>query len=239
MDLRELRMTTRLLEQAKQNSMDNGSAHWYRIENKANTKSAEIYIMDEIGYFGITADEFVRDLNKVAADNITLHISTPGGEVFDAVAIYNALKDHKASVDVVIEGIAASAGSFIAMAGDTVKIQRNASMMIHDGRGLVIGNAQDMRKTADVLDKVSDNIADIYAQRSKQHDKEYFRKKMKDETWYNSNEALDEGLVDEVLGSDEPVENTATEVVNTLDEASDAEFEFDVAGMLRALKEAL
>jgi ATP-dependent Clp endopeptidase proteolytic subunit ClpP len=181
-------------------ALKNGRTDWYKIENKA-ADVAEVYIYDEIGYFGITASDFVRDLNKVTAKQITLHLNTPGGEVFDGIAIYNALRDHKAPVNVVVDGLAASAGSFIAMAGDTVTMNRNSTMMIHDGHGLVIGNAEDMVEMAELLNKASDNIADIYAKRAKKS-REYFRGLMKAETWFTADEAVDAGLADAVAGDE-------------------------------------
>src|SRR3546814_8255536 len=84
------------------------------------------------------------------------HISSPGGDVFDGLAILNSLRQHKATVNVVVDGIAASAASFIAMAGDTVKMAPQSVMMIHDASGLVIGNSRDMQEMADLLEKTSD-----------------------------------------------------------------------------------
>src|SRR3546814_10972987 len=84
------------------------------------------------------------------------HIASPGGDVFDGLAILNSLRQHKATVNVVVDGIAASAASFIAMAGDTVKMAPQRGMMIHDASGLVIGNSSDMQEMADLLEKPSD-----------------------------------------------------------------------------------
>jgi ATP-dependent protease ClpP protease subunit len=247
MDPRQLRMVSRLMNPQ---SASTAMGDWYRIENKQST--TEVYIYDVIGDFGVTADQFVQELNKIKTGTITLRINTPGGQVFDGSTIYHALKDHPAKVNVIIDGVAASAGSFIAMAGDTIQMQTSAMLMIHEGHTGQFGSADDLRKTADLLDKISENIADIYAKRSKSKDKGYFRTKMKDETWYNAEEALNEGLVDEVLGSDsEPKNELEITITNEkksaeheqaskpLDEASDADFELDIEGMLRALKEAL
>ena len=173
---------------------------WYRITNKADDTTL-IDIYDEIGWFGITAAEFVKDLRAVATPKIELHINSPGGDVFDAVAIYNALRQHDATVQVIIDSLAASAASFIAMAGDTITATPNAMMMIHDALGLVIGNAADMREMADLLDKHSDNIASIYAARTSD-DTATWRQRMSGEVWYNAEEALKAGLVDEIQGDD-------------------------------------
>src|SRR6266498_184276 len=138
---------------------------WYRISNKAeDTTLIDIY--DEISWFGISAADFVKELRAVSTPKIELHINSPGGDVFDGVAIYNALRQHDAQVHVVIDSLAASAASFIAMAGDKITATATAMLMIHDAWGLVNGNAADMRDAADRLDKHSDNIASIYAARA-------------------------------------------------------------------------
>lgn len=172
-----------------------GRADWYRIENKAET--AEVYIYDEIGYFGVTANDFVRDLRNISSDKINLHLNTPGGDVFDGIAIFNALKAHKATVNVVVDGLAASAGSFIAMAGDRIAMAPHSKMMIHEAFGLAIGNAEDMAKMAERLDATSENIAAIYAERAGK-DAKHWRALMKAETWFTDQEAVTAGLADEV-----------------------------------------
>jgi ATP-dependent Clp endopeptidase proteolytic subunit ClpP len=177
-----------------------GRTDWYRIENRASN-AADVYIYDEIGYWGVTAQDFVRDLQDVKSSAITLHLNTPGGDVFDGIAIYNALRDHRAEVTVRIDALAASAGSFIAMAGDKIVATRNSTVMIHDASGLAIGNATDMREMADLLAKISDNIASIYAERAG-GSVDYWRAAMQAETWYDATEARDAGLVDEVDNRD-------------------------------------
>jgi ATP-dependent protease ClpP protease subunit len=188
-------------------SMRAGRNDWYRIENKASLDRAEVYIYDEIGYFGVSADDFVNDLNTVTASKIDLHLNTPGGEVFDGIAIYNALKNHEAEVTVYIDALAASAGSFIAMAGDTVIIEKTAQMMIHDAMSLAIGNAKDMREQADRLDNMSDTIAGIYADKTAGSVEEW-REKMSAETWFNAQEAVDAGLADRINGQDKDDDDT-------------------------------
>jgi len=164
----------------------------------------EIFIYDEIGYWGITAADFARALQSLDTDAFTVRLNSPGGEVFDGIAIYNAIKQHRAHVTVQVDGLAASAASFIAQAGDEVVMTKNATMMIHDGMGMVMGNASDMRKQADVLDKASDNIASIYAERTGMKTEEW-RAFMLAETWYNADEAVAAGLADRIY-VDEPKE---------------------------------
>jgi ATP-dependent protease ClpP protease subunit len=175
-----------------------GRNDWYRIANKSSSV-AEVMIYDEIGFFGVTAADFVKDLRGITADQIDLRLNTPGGDVFDGVAIYNALRDHAARVEVTVDGLAASAGSFIAQAGDRVVMNRGSQMMIHDAWGLTIGNADDMRQMADLLDKNTASIAGIYAERSGRPVDEW-RDLMRAETWFDADEAVEAGLADEVAG---------------------------------------
>jgi ATP-dependent Clp endopeptidase proteolytic subunit ClpP len=178
-----------------------GRTDWYRIEAKSSAK-AKVYIYDEIGYVGVSAQDFVRDINEVTAEEIELHIDSPGGDVFDGVAIYNSIHDHDATVTVIVDGIAASAASFIAQAGDKIIMNRNSTMMIHDAHGLAIGNSKDMAELAGLLDKASDNIASIYAERSGLS-AEHWREAMRAETWYSADEAVEARLADEVRGKTE------------------------------------
>ncbi len=190
-------------------NLKEGRNDWYRIENAASG-SPSVYIYDEIGYFGVTASDFVSDLNAIKADSIDVHVNSPGGDVFDGVAIYNALLNHSAQIHVYVDGLAASAASFITMAGDTVTMMKTATMMIHDASGLVIGNSADMAKMIDLLDQASDNIASIYADKAG-GSVESWRSKMKDETWYTADEAVKAGLADEVA------KGKATNKVSTFD----------------------
>lgn len=184
--------------------LQNSRTDWYRIQNKATDKP-EIFIYDEIGYFGHTAKGFSDDLGEITADEMTVHLNSPGGDIFDGLAIYQALKSHPAKVTVKVDGLAASIASVIAMAADKLVMAPKATMMIHDGWSMSVGNAGDMRKMADLLDKQSDIIASVYADRSGQPT-DFWRDRMRDETWYNAQEALDAGLIDEVEGQEKKVE---------------------------------
>lgn len=180
---------------------------WYRIENAhvdeegSNEDTTKIFIYDVIGDSwwedATPANEFVKQLAAVKTPNIELHLNSPGGDIFDGVAIYNALKAHDARVTVIVDALAASAASFIAQAGDEVIMTKAATMMIHDGSGLVWGNAADMRKMADLLDQLSNTIAEIYSDRAG-NSIEFWRDLMVEETWYNSHEAVAAGLADKI-----------------------------------------
>jgi ATP-dependent protease ClpP protease subunit len=169
---------------------------WYRIENSA-AAVADVYILDEISPWGITAADFIGELAGVSAPQINLHLNTPGGDVFDGIAIYNALRDHPASVHAFIPGLAASIGTVIAMGADAVTIAPHARMMIHDAWAMAMGNAEDMGRMSERLNATSDNIASIYAEKAG-GTQESWRALMRAETWYTDQQAVDAGLADTV-----------------------------------------
>ena len=171
---------------------------WYRIMNQT-ADEAEVMLYDEVGgWLGATADEFINDLRGITASNILLRVNSPGGQVYEGIAIANALRSHPASVTVQVDGIAASIASVIAMAGDRVRMMPNAMIMVHDASGLTVGDAADHRATAELLDKISGNIADAYAARAG-GTRDEWRQVMVAETWYTAEEAVAAGLADEVV----------------------------------------
>ena len=167
---------------------------WYSI--CALDEGAEISIYDEIGAYGVSAKAFLAELGKLPDKApLTLRLNSPGGSVFDAVAIYNALGRHAGNVTVTIDGIAASAASYIAMAGDEIIMPENAFLMIHDPSGLVMGTAADMRAMADALDKIASALVKGYAAKSGKAEDE-IATLMDAETWFDASEAIDMGLAD-------------------------------------------
>ncbi|MGA5435471.1 head maturation protease, ClpP-related [Streptomyces cellulosae] len=217
----------RLHQQVRPRNLRPRAASWYEIRN-VSTDVATVNLYDEIGLWGVTASSFIDDLHGVSAQRIDLHISSPGGDVFDGLAILNALRQHPATVNVVVEGLAASAASFIAMAGDTVHIAPQAMFMLHDASGVCFGNERDMREMADLLDKASDNIAAVYAQRAG-GTVEDWRAVMRAETWYTDQEAVDAGLADAILGQTaEPPEGDPEETAGA--EEKDAPHASDKPG---------
>ena len=178
---------------------------WYTI--RARASGTEVLIYDEIGAYGVTAKGFLAELGALPDDGaIDLRLNSPGGSVFDAVAIYNALKRHVGEITVWIDGIAASAASYIAMAGDTIVMPENAFLMIHDPSGLVMGTAEDMRATAEALDKVKGSLIQGYAGKSGKADDEVATL-MAAETWLDAKDALDFGFIDRIA---EPVKLAAS-----------------------------
>ena len=173
---------------------------WYTI--RALAGAAEVSIYDEIGAHGVSAKGFLAELGALADGTpIDLRLNSPGGSVFDAVAIHNALQRHPGEITVWIDGIAASAASYVAMAGDAIVMPENAFLMLHDPAGMVIGTAVDMRAMADALDKVKGSLVQGYAAKSGRPDAE-IATLMADETWFDAQDALASGLADRIA---EPV----------------------------------
>ena len=197
--------------------------NWYSIEAKAGSKEADLFIYDTVGIWGVAANEFVKDLNSLDVSTINLRINSPGGNVFDGVAIYNALKKHDAKVITHIEALAASIASIIALAGDEVQIADNAFYMIHNPYTWAAGDAESMRKTANMLDKVTDSLIKTYTDKTGKSSAE-IRQLMDDETWFNAEEAKEIGFADSITDEEDVdaafdlslYNNVPEQVLNTL-----------------------
>jgi ATP-dependent Clp endopeptidase proteolytic subunit ClpP len=177
---------------------------WYSIGNSVAGQPTQISIYDEIGMFGTSAGSFLADLKGVNGD-IEVHVNSPGGDVFDGISIYNQLRQRPGSVHVIVDGLAASAASFIAQAASPGKLEMapHSQMMIHNGFSMAIGDAADLRQTADLLDKITAEIAGIYAERSGKP-VGYWLAKMSAESWFSDSEAVAEGLADNIHGQGKP-----------------------------------
>lgn len=185
---------------------------WNVMKNEEE-KSAELILYGNIGsdeYWDDISDKaFKQDIENLGdVENITLHINSPGGSVFSAVAIANTLKNHKAKITANIDGLAASAATIITSACDTVRMPKNALFMVHNPITFAYGNNQDMKKTVEMLDKVKDSIIETYLNKTKT-DKETLSELMDNETWMNAEEAKEYGFIDEIL--DENVEKEVIE----------------------------
>ncbi|WP_203415275.1 ClpP-like prohead protease/major capsid protein fusion protein [[Enterobacter] lignolyticus] len=173
---------------------------WFRMQASADNE-ADIYIYDEIGYWGVTARQFVNDLKALGdVTHINLHINSPGGDVFDGIAIFNALKHHGAAITVHIDGLAASMASVIAMVGNPVIMPENTMMMIHKPWGFAGGDANDMRDYADLLDKVESVLIPAYADKTGKSTED-IAAMLEDETWMDGAECLALGFADQVTPS--------------------------------------
>jgi ATP-dependent Clp protease protease subunit len=172
----------------------------YSIKAKGNA-SAEILVYEDVGagwFGGVTAKDFSADLKALGnVQTIDVRINSGGGDVFDGLAIYRQLVDHRAKVIVHIDGLAASIASVIAMAGDEIRISEAALVMIHDAWGMAVGNADDMRQMASVLETTSGAITDVYVARTRK-DRGDIRNWMEAETWFTAAEAVENGFADAV-----------------------------------------
>lgn len=171
------------------------SKSWFSIKAKAD--SADISIFDEIGFYGVTAKDFISELRQHSGKAINMQINSPGGSVFDALAIYNALRGHGSTINVKIMGIAASAASLIAMAGDKIVMPENTFMMVHNPWAFAMGNADELRDFADTLDKIGSSLVTTYTARTGLSEDDV-KSLLSAETWMTADEAVGFGFADEV-----------------------------------------
>ncbi|MDI6748245.1 MAG: Clp protease ClpP [Rhodocyclaceae bacterium] len=205
------------------NPTEQTAAKWYEIKAQgdaaaAGARAAEIYIYGDIGNRwdenGVIAADLVRELAALDVDAIILRINSYGGSVPDGLAIFNALKRHKASVDVQVDGVAISCAGYIAMAGDTVTMAANAMLMIHAPWGMAIGNSAELRDQADMLDKYAAAMATSYATKSgKSRDECMALLTDGKDHWYTADEAQAESFCDSVG----PAVNVAASIARSYD----------------------
>lgn len=173
---------------------------WLDVRNVSDD-SADLYLYDVIGDSWIQTDSasVVREIVAIKSAKINVHINSPGGSVFDGVAIYNALRNHSAEVTTHVDGLAASIASIIALAGDNIVIAENAMMMIHNPWSYAAGESKDFRKMADALDQIREALITTYTSKTGKS-REVVGAAMDAETWFTASEARDYGLVDSVVG---------------------------------------
>jgi ATP-dependent protease ClpP protease subunit len=169
---------------------------WYAFKNSTETE-VELFLYDEIGFFGVGAKQFISDLRANKGKHIHLRINSPGGEVVEGTAIYNALTRHEGGVTVHIDALAASMASVIAMSGNPVYMAENALMMIHDPWMLAGGNSSELRKNADLLDTMKNNLVRAYTKKTKLPEDE-IAAMMAEETWLDSTTAAALGFIDAI-----------------------------------------
>jgi ATP-dependent protease ClpP protease subunit len=188
---------------------------WYAMKatETSGQKTAEIRIYSEIGFWGMTASDFMAELDAIAADAsaIVVSINSPGGDVFDAFAIYNGLRRYAGKVTTRVDGVAASAASLIMMAGDDIVMPENATIMIHNVWTIAGGTAEDLRKAAEMMDKLRDGIVAAY-QRSGQTEADIIAM-MDATTWMTAAEALEKGFCTAI---EEPVKLAASAEMTAL-----------------------
>lgn len=194
---------------------------WFTMR-KTDSSSAEIMIYDDIGIWGITAKDFVNSLVELGdVKNLIIRINSYGGEVIDGFAIYNRLREHAASKTVIVDGVAASIASVIAMVGDTVKIPQNGFFMIHDPGIMVAGTSKDLKNAASLLDDLKKRAIDTYRTKAEDLSNEEIAQMMEDETWIGAESARSYGFADEIIDeteNDEPVTNKDIKLPENLKE---------------------
>lgn len=186
---------------------------WNPSIKASSTDDNSITIYDPIGFDwwtgeGVTAKRISAALRSIGDSDVTVKINSPGGDVFEGLAIYNLLREHKGKVTVQILGLAASAASFIAMAADEIQIARAGFLMIHNSWTMAAGDRNDIREVADFLEQIDGTLADIYAVRTGDPI-QAMRKLMDVETWMGGAAAIDAGFADSLLASDAAVEDAS------------------------------
>lgn len=161
-------------------------------------ETAELDIFDEIGFWGVQAADFIRDLKAITAKTINVSINSPGGDVFAGLAIYNALKGSGKEIVVKVMGVAASAASLIAMAGDKIVMPKNTFMMVHNPWSIAMGNADELRETADTLDKIGSSLQATYVAKTGQSE-DKIKELLAKDTWLTADEAKELGFATEVV----------------------------------------
>jgi ATP-dependent protease ClpP protease subunit len=183
---------------------------WFSLQARTDDSRSivELRIYDEIGFWGVTAKQFVDDLHNLAsnADEVLVSVNSPGGDVFDAFAIYNALRRYTGKVVTRVDGVAASSASLVVMAGDQIIMPENAMLMIHNPWTVAVGCADDLRHTAEMMDKARDGIMGAYQSKSGQDQAELIGM-MDAETWLTALEAQALGMCDVI---EEPVRLSAS-----------------------------
>lgn len=173
---------------------------WFNFDNSKDIP--EVMIYDQIGMDwwgdGLSARDFREEFNAIKANEINLHINSPGGSIYEGLAIYNTIKSHPAKINGFVDGIAASISSVVLMASDTIIMPENADLLIHKPWSGIVGNSDDMRNEADELDRLEDQIAKIYSDRTGINIKEISRM-MSEERWISGNDAVEMGFADEVI----------------------------------------
>lgn len=171
---------------------------WYNMQTSGNGEALDVFLYDVIGW-ETTAAQFIVELNQHKdLKNINVHVNSPGGDVFDGIAIYNTLNQHKAEVTVYVEGLAASIASVIAMAGKKTIMYESSMMMLHKPWLMTIGNSDDLKKDADTLDKIQEAIVKAYLSKAKNLSEKDINELVDEETWLTADDAITYGLADEI-----------------------------------------
>ena len=213
--LPQIQAFDRLSEELSPVPADHALARWNPgVQAATEGDETIISIYDVIGEDswtgeGITSKKMEGILRKIGSRDVTVNINSPGGDFFEGIAIFNLLREHPHHVTVKIMGLAASAASVIAMAGDKVQISEIGFLMVHNAWALAVGNRHDMRDAADTLEPFDDAMAGLYSTRAG-IEKAEAAAWMDKETWFNGSQAIAAGLADDLLSATEVSETTDT-----------------------------
>lgn len=192
---------------------DLNAEHWYSIQaaGEEGGKPIEVYIYGEIGFWGVTSGDFIRDLKEVddGVSEVLVHFDTVGGDLFDGIAIHNTLRALGERCIGQIDGACFSAGSVAVCGAHKVRMADNAMFMIHNPWTFMAGDSDELRKMADMMDKAFEGIVASYQHRALNIDDAELRRMINDTTWLTASEAMTHGFVDEVFGEVAPLVNNA------------------------------
>jgi ATP-dependent protease ClpP protease subunit len=183
--------------------------------NKSD-KGVNLEVNDEIGFWGVSHQDVKAQLEASSGSDIQLNISSLGGDVNHAFAIYNMLKSHKGHVVANVYGDAASAATLIALGADEVRMADNVFFMIHNVWTMAVGDAGELRKTADLMDKFNSQIVDTYRKKTGLGKAE-IKQLMNDETWFTASEAKAKGFIDKITDASEILNRVEAKIFNSLD----------------------
>lgn len=169
----------------------------FQFQAAATNKPATLSLLEDIGFWGMQSKDFREQLDKVEGDELIVEIDSPGGDVFAGNAMYHMLRASGKKVTTRVLGVAASAASVVAMAGDVREMPENSFMMVHNPWGVAIGNAEEMRETADVLDKIGGSLVKVYAKHTGKSEDEIKPMLAKD-TWLTADECLEMGFATKI-----------------------------------------
>lgn len=192
---------------------DLNAEHWYSIQaaGEEGGKPIEVYIYGEIGFWGVTSGDFIRDLKEIddGVSEVLVHFDTIGGDLFDGIAIHNALRALGERCTGQIDGACFSAGSVAVCGAHKVRMADNAMFMIHNPWTYMAGDSNELRQMADMMDKAFEGIVASYQHRALNIDDAELRRMINDTTWLTASEAMTHGFVDEVFGEVAPLVNNA------------------------------
>jgi len=174
----------------------------FKLEHQPGARAADLLIYGEIGFWGVEALDVARQVEALDVDDLTVRINSPGGDVFDGVAIYNLLKSMDAKVTTVVDGVAASIASLVMLAGDRIEMSPSSMVMVHEAWMMAVGNKRELREASDLLEKIeASTIVPAYTARTGMKSADVMAM-LEAETWLSAEEAVEKRFADAVTGQD-------------------------------------